>query len=80
LNLVRLCACVAWSIVPTLADRVLCALGDASDCPRWPQHPAAQLLDARKGEPIARIEPLVTKLADADITRLECRFAGAGGS
>jgi len=67
---------VAWSIVPTLAGRVLSALGDPSDCPRWPQQPAAQLLDARKGDPIKRIEPLVTKLTEAEIARLERRFAG----
>src|SRR5215470_11862110 len=75
LNLVRLCACVAWSIVPTLAGRVLSALGGASDCPHWPPHRAAQLLDANKGDPIARIEPLVTKLTEAEITGLERRFA-----
>jgi methionyl-tRNA synthetase len=78
LNLLYLCAAVAWSIVPTLAGRVLSAFGGATDCPRWPQRRAAELLDASKGEPIERIEPLVTKLTEAEIARLECRFAGVG--
>jgi methionyl-tRNA synthetase len=76
LNLLSVSAGVAWSIVPTLAGRVLSAFGAATDCPRWPQHCAARLLDARKGDPIARVEPLVTKLTEAEITGLESRFAG----
>jgi methionyl-tRNA synthetase len=76
LNLLSVCAGVAWSIVPTLAGRVLSAFGAATDCPRWPQHCAPRLLDARKGDPIARVEPLVTKLTEAEITGLERRFAG----
>jgi len=77
LNLLALCAIVGWSIIPTLANRVLSAFGDASDCPAWPTIPASQLLDARKGEPIARIEPLVSKLTEAEIAALEHRFSGA---
>jgi methionyl-tRNA synthetase len=76
LNLLSLCAVVAWSIVPILASRVLSALGDASDCPRWPQDCAAQLLDARKGDPITRIEPLVIKLTEPEIAQFEGRFSG----
>jgi methionyl-tRNA synthetase len=77
LNLVRLCATVAWSVVPTLAGRVLSAFGDAAACPPWPQRPAAELLDAGKGRPISRIEPLVEKLTEARIAGLESRFAGS---
>ena len=77
LNLLALCAIVGWSIIPTLANRVLSAFGDASDCPAWPTIPASQLLDARKGEPIARIEPLVSKLTEVEIAALEHRFSGA---
>src|SRR5262245_5234518 len=76
LNLLYVCAAVAWSIVPTLTSRVLSALGEATDCPRWPQQRAAQLLDARKGDPIKRIAPLVTKLTEAEIAGLTSRFAG----
>src|SRR5262249_1637923 len=36
LNLVRLCATLAWSIIPSLANCVLSAFGDAQHCPRWP--------------------------------------------
>ena len=75
LNLVRLCAVVAWSIVPTLAESILTALGDTSSIPRWPAHPGHDLLqDANVGHPIAA--PLVAKLSEADIARLSQRFAG----
>jgi methionyl-tRNA synthetase len=77
LNLVRLCAVAAWSIVPTLAETVLAALGDTTSLPRWPTRPGHDLLqDANAGQPIAAIAPLVAKLTDADIARLSQRFAG----
>jgi methionyl-tRNA synthetase len=77
LNLVRLCAVVAWSIVPTLAEAALAALGDTTSIPRWPAHPGHDLLqDANVGQPIGAIGPLVAKLSDADIARLSQRFAG----
>src|SRR5262245_8327707 len=79
LNLLVICAAVSWSIIPTLANRVLAAFGEAGDCPSWPIRPAATLLDARKGQPISRIEPLVGKLAEREISHLESRFSGAGG-
>jgi methionyl-tRNA synthetase len=79
LNLVRLCASVAWSIIPSLANCVLSAFGDAKDCPPWPDRSAATLLDIRKGQPISRIEPLVDKLTETEISQLETRFSGAGG-
>src|SRR5262249_48518408 len=62
LNLVALCASLSWSIIPTLAGRILRAFGDTADCPPWPDRPIAPALDGRKGQPIARIEPLVGKL------------------
>jgi len=73
------CAAVAWSIMPTLAGRVLSAFGSASACPQWPPHRAAQLLDANKVALIERIEPLVTKRTESEIARLESRFAGVRG-
>jgi methionyl-tRNA synthetase len=79
LNLVNLCAVVAWCIVPTLANRVLAAFGGAQDCPPWPDRPASILLDDRKGQPICRIEPLVSKLSDPEIAQLEIRFSGSHG-
>jgi methionyl-tRNA synthetase len=77
LNLVRLCAVVAWSVVPTLAESVLTALGDRTSIPRWPARPGHDLLQGTNaGHPITAIGPLVAKLTDADIARLSQRFAG----
>jgi len=77
LNLLNLSAVVGWSIIPTLADRVLAAFGEAPGWPSWAAPPASTLLDARKGHPICRIEPLVGKLTEAEISQLESRFSGA---
>ena len=79
LNLLTLCAVVGWSIIPTLANRVLAAFGEEQGCPSWPANPVPTLLDARKGQPIARIEPLVGKLTETEISHLESRFSGAEG-
>jgi methionyl-tRNA synthetase len=79
LNLVTLCAIVSWSIIPSLANQVLAAFGEAPDCPSWPALPASTLLDARKGQPIVRIEPLVEKLTKSEILQLEARFSGVEG-
>jgi methionyl-tRNA synthetase len=77
LNLVRLSAVLAWSIVPTLAGQVLSALGEDAPIPRWPEHAGSGLaLDLHAGQPIGPIGPLVVKLGAADIARLSQRFAG----
>jgi methionyl-tRNA synthetase len=77
LNLVRLSAVVAWSIVPTLAQKVLSALGQETPIPPWPtQAESDLLLDVHAQRPIAAIGPLVAKLDAADIARLSRRFAG----
>ena len=77
LNLVRLSAVLAWSIVPTLAGQVLSALGEDAPIPRWPEHAGSGLaLDLHAGQPIEPIGPLVVKLGAADIARLSQRFAG----
>ena len=54
LNLLALCAAVSWSIIPTLASRVLAAFSEP-DRPPWPAGPPARHLASRKGQPIARI-------------------------
>jgi methionyl-tRNA synthetase len=77
LNLLSICASVSWSIIPTLATRVLAALGEAPGCPSWPTHPASALLDASRGQPISRIEPLVDTLTQTEISHLQARFSGA---
>jgi methionyl-tRNA synthetase len=75
LNLVRLSAVLAWSIVPALAQKVLSALGDNSPIPPWPTRPGEDLLqDVDVEQPIEAIGPLVAKLTDDDIARLSRRF------
>jgi methionyl-tRNA synthetase len=76
LNLVRLSAIAAWSIIPDLASRVLAALGEHRAIPPWPTQPIEDLLTQASGQ-FAPIPPLVRKLTDADVARLQQRFAGA---
>jgi len=75
LNLLRLCAAVSWSIIPTLATRVLVAVGEPG-VPSWPSGPAAAQLEARKGWPITRVDPPVGKLTAPAIWHLQQRFGG----
>jgi methionyl-tRNA synthetase len=77
LNLVRLSAVLAWSIVPTLAGKVLSALGEDAPIPPWPAQAGGLALDLHAGEQIGPIGPLVAKLGAADVARLSQRFAGA---
>jgi methionyl-tRNA synthetase len=77
LNLLTICAVVSWSIIPTLANRVLAAFGRPPDCPPWPIRPLSTLLDNGRGQPVSRIEPLVGKLTETGISHLESRFSGA---
>jgi methionyl-tRNA synthetase len=67
---------LAWSIVPTLAGKVLSALGEDAPIPPWPEQ-ADLGLDLHAGRPIGPIGPLVAKLGVADVARLSQRFAGA---
>jgi methionyl-tRNA synthetase len=77
LNLVRLSAVLAWSIVPTLAGRVLSALGEDAPIPPWPRQAGSDLLQGlHAGRTIGPIGPLVAKLDAEDIARLSRRFAG----
>jgi methionyl-tRNA synthetase len=80
LNLLAVAAAAAWSIIPGLAERVLAGLGDPPGRPPWPAGAAACLLAARKHRPIARIEPLVGKLNETQIARLQQRFQGGEAS
>jgi methionyl-tRNA synthetase len=76
LNLVRLSAILAWSIIPTLAEAVLTAFGDAAAVPPWPSEPAADLLAGNAGRPFLPLDPLVRKISEAEIGRLQRRFGG----
>jgi methionyl-tRNA synthetase len=80
LALVRLSAVVAWSIVPTLADRVLACLGAEDPLPSWPTRAGHDLL-AGQGVcgPIRALGPLVTKISDDQIARLVGRFGRRAG-
>jgi hypothetical protein len=74
LNLVRLCATAAHSIIPSLSGVVLGAFGDRATVPRWPSDGIAKFLDSDAGLAIAPAGRLVDKLGDADILRLKRRF------
>ena len=63
--------------MPTLAEKVLAALGAATPIPPWPQRPGDALLaDDTAGSPIEVVAPLVKKLTAGDIARLSRRFGG----
>jgi methionyl-tRNA synthetase len=74
LNLVRLCAIAAHSIVPSLSSIVLGAFDDHAAIPHWPGHPIAEILDGGGGHAVKPIARLVEKLSDADALRLKRRF------
>jgi methionyl-tRNA synthetase len=75
LNLVRLSATIAWSIVPDLAEKALAALGETNAVPAWPDDAEQALLQASSGErPIAPLPPLVEKIGDEKTAHLEARF------
>ena len=76
LNLIRLSAIVAWSIIPEIAGRVLAAFGEHDTVPRWPAC-ADVLSNAAAGRSIAPIGLLVDKIGDDHVARLEQRFGGA---
>jgi methionyl-tRNA synthetase len=77
LNLTRLSATLAWSIVPALCGTVLAAFGDKG-LPPWPDDVARVLLsDQGAGQPIA-IPPLVAKVTEEQQVRLRARFSGDG--
>ena len=79
LNLVRLCAIVAWSIIPTLAGRILGDLGVAEPLPSWPTRPGHDLLAGQAVPgPIRAPGPLVAKIPDHRIAHLEDRFGARG--
>jgi methionyl-tRNA synthetase len=74
LNLVRLCAIAAHSIVPSLSDVVLDAFDDRAAIPHWPWRSIAEILDGDAGHAVNPIGRLVEKLSDADASRLKRRF------
>jgi methionyl-tRNA synthetase len=76
LNLVRLSATLAWSIVPSLAKTVLDAFGDDEAVPHWPSLPCGPYLDGGAATHVLRLDPLVPKITGEKASHLETRFAG----
>jgi methionyl-tRNA synthetase len=76
LNLVRLSAVLAWSIVPALAETVLDAFGANGVVPRWPSAPCGPWLDGSAGKPVLRLDPLVAKITGEKADHLAARFGG----
>jgi methionyl-tRNA synthetase len=74
LNLVSICAVLAWSIIPHLSERVLRAFGRHDGIPRWPNGPVATLLHGGAGTPVARLGPLVEKITPERAGHLAARF------
>jgi methionyl-tRNA synthetase len=75
LNLVRLSAVLAWSIIPALSETVLHAFGDTAAVPLWPCSPCGPLLDRGAGKPVLRLDPLVPKITGEKASHLAARFA-----
>ncbi|WJR77629.1 class I tRNA ligase family protein [Bradyrhizobium sp. NP1] len=76
LNLVRLAAVLAWSIVPALSEDVLGAFGHTESVPRWPTGLSAPLLDAGAGTQVLHLQPLVAKITAEKAVHLAARFGG----
>jgi methionyl-tRNA synthetase len=74
LNLVRLCATAAHSIIPSLSSVVLGAFGDHAATALWPVQSTTETLDGDAGLIIKPIGRLVEKLSDADGLHLKRRF------
>ena len=80
LNLVRLSAVLAWSIIPALSERVLHALGEDEAIPRWPSGPIGPLLNGGAGQPVLRLDPLVAKITREKADHLAARFGERDGA
>jgi methionyl-tRNA synthetase len=74
LNLVQLSALLAWSIIPTLSERVLRAFGADEVIPRWPTEPCGSLLNAGAGRQVLRLGPPVEKISREKVGHLATRF------
>ncbi|WFU68533.1 methionine--tRNA ligase [Bradyrhizobium sp. CB2312] len=77
LNLVRLSAVLAWSIIPELSGKVLDAFGVDGVVPDWPTKPCLELLDSHAGSPVAKLAPIVTKIDPDRAAHLAKRFGAA---
>jgi methionyl-tRNA synthetase len=80
LNLCAAFALIAAPFMPTTAATILDALGVPDTNRRWPEGPAAKLLDALpRGLPITPPDVLFRKIEDEDVAAWKARFGGAAG-
>ncbi len=78
LNLIRIGAALAWSIIPELAGTILRNLGEPGDNPPWPAIAGVAGLDAlARGARLGNPGPLVGKISDEAIERLTLRYGGS---
>jgi methionyl-tRNA synthetase len=75
LNLVRLSAVLAWSIIPALSETVLHAFGDTGAVPPWSSAPCGPVLNSGPGKRVLRLDPLVAKITREKAGHLAARFA-----
>ena len=80
LNLVRLSAVLAWSIIPALCEHVLHAFGKDQAIPRWPCGPVGALLNGSAGQSVLRLDPLVVKISREKASHLAARFGEQDGA
>ncbi|MGH6750796.1 MAG: class I tRNA ligase family protein, partial [Bradyrhizobium sp.] len=80
LNLVRLSAVLAWSIIPALCEPVLRAFGEDEVIPRWPCGPIGPFLNGSTGAPVLRLDPLVAKITREKADHLAARFGEQDGA
>jgi len=75
LNLMRLSAVLAWSIIPALSETVLHAFGDTEAVPPWPSAPCGPVLNSGPGKRVQRLDLLVAKITREKTSHLAARFA-----
>jgi methionyl-tRNA synthetase len=76
LNLVWLSAVLAWSVIPTLSETVLRAFDDKRQIPYWPGEATGSLLNGNAGRKFELLDPLVDKITEDRVVRLQSLFGG----
>jgi methionyl-tRNA synthetase len=76
-NLVEICATVAWPFIPNAAETVLRALGRPSGVPAWPEPVADALRLVETGRTIQPPPPLFRKLTQDWAEEQRNRFGGS---
>jgi methionyl-tRNA synthetase len=76
INLVEICATVAWPFIPNAAETVLRALGRPPGVPAWPEPVADALRLVETGRTIQPLPPLFRKLTQDWAEEQRNRFGG----